>query len=89
MGILEKVRPNLPVKPLPTKKPSSSENKEDKTVRGTKAVANSKTIVKPKVRYIIKNFIFILIFSDVQFRRKRQPNHQAVKRKRISTRHLY
>ncbi|RZC32556.1 cytoskeleton-associated protein 5 [Asbolus verrucosus] len=42
---LEKVRPNLPVKPLP-KKPTVE--KEDKVVKGTKAVANSKNAVKPK-----------------------------------------
>lgn len=50
MAILEKVRPNLPVKPLPTnKKQSAVENKEDKAVRGTKAVATSKNAVKTKV----------------------------------------
>ncbi|XP_049825977.1 protein mini spindles isoform X2 [Aethina tumida] len=46
MAALEKVRPNLPVKPLP-KKQSPSE-KEDKAVRGTKPVANAKNAVKPK-----------------------------------------
>lgn len=41
---LEKARPNLPVKPLPTKKAE----KEDKAVRGTKPVANAKNAVKTK-----------------------------------------
>ncbi|CAG9764905.1 unnamed protein product [Ceutorhynchus assimilis] len=41
---LEKARPNLPVKPLP-KKASAT---EEKTVKGTKPVANKQNAVKPK-----------------------------------------
>lgn len=48
--VLEKVRPNLPVKPLPKK---TAVEKEDKVVRGTKPVANSKNAVKPKVNFIL------------------------------------
>ncbi|XP_056629748.1 protein mini spindles isoform X2 [Diorhabda sublineata] len=44
LAALEKVRPNLPVKPLPTKKAE----KEDKAVRGTKPVASGKNAVKNK-----------------------------------------
>lgn len=47
MAALEKVRPNLPVKALPKK--SGSAEKEDKTVRGTKAAANPKNAIKTKV----------------------------------------
>lgn len=47
---LEKVRPNLPVKALP-KKPSAE--REDKAVRGTKPVTNSKN-ARQKVRNLIK-----------------------------------
>lgn len=43
VAALDKARPNLPIKPLPTKK---AEPKEEKTVRGTKPVANSKNAVK-------------------------------------------
>ncbi|XP_072383442.1 protein mini spindles [Diabrotica undecimpunctata] len=46
VAALEKVRPNLPVKPLPTKK--QAPEKEDKVVRGTKPVANAKNAVKSK-----------------------------------------
>lgn len=45
MAALDKARPNLPVKPL-SKKASAASEKEDKAVRGTKAVANSKNAVK-------------------------------------------
>lgn len=44
MAALDKARPNLPVKPLPNKKGAAE--KEEKTVRGTKAAANSKNAVK-------------------------------------------
>lgn len=47
MAALEKVRPNLPAKPLPKSK--SPPEKEEKAVRGTKPAANSKNAVKPKV----------------------------------------
>lgn len=53
MAVLERVRPNMPVKALP-KKQSPQVEKEDKAVRGTKAVASSKNAVKPKV-FIILN----------------------------------
>lgn len=56
LGILEKVRPNLPMKPLPSKKKQPSSEKEDKAVRGTIPVANSKNAVKTKV--IESNFQF-------------------------------
>lgn len=42
---LEKARPNLPAKPLPKKAPPP----EEKTVKGTKPVANKQNAVKPKV----------------------------------------
>lgn len=45
MAALDKARPNLPLKPLP-KKASATSEKEDKAVRGTKPVANSKNAVK-------------------------------------------
>lgn len=48
MAALEKVRPNLPAKPLPKSK--SLPEKEEKVVRGTKPVANSKNAVKQKAR---------------------------------------
>ncbi|KAJ8937292.1 hypothetical protein NQ318_020342 [Aromia moschata] len=47
IAALEKVRPNLPVKPLPKKQ--APPEKEDKAVRGTKAASNSKNTIKPKV----------------------------------------
>lgn len=58
MGVLDKVRPNLPVKPLPDKKPKI-EIKEEKVVRGTKPVPNTKNAVKPKVIQLgsIKNIL--------------------------------
>ncbi|CAH1174022.1 unnamed protein product [Phaedon cochleariae] len=48
---LEKVRPNLPAKPLPKKAPE----KEEKALRGTKPVANAKTAVKPKGAAVSKS----------------------------------
>lgn len=48
MAALDKVRPNLPIKPLPKNKQQAPV--EDKAVRGTKPVATSKNAVKPKVR---------------------------------------
>uniref|UniRef100_A0A1Y1JZU4 TOG domain-containing protein n=2 Tax=Photinus pyralis TaxID=7054 RepID=A0A1Y1JZU4_PHOPY len=52
VAALDKARPNLPAKPLPKPKQSSP---EDKAVRGTKPVANSKNAVKPKgVATVIK-----------------------------------
>ncbi|KAK5643087.1 hypothetical protein RI129_006932 [Pyrocoelia pectoralis] len=52
VAALDKARPNLPVKPLPKAKQAPP---EDKAVRGTKPVANSKNAVKPKgVATVIK-----------------------------------
>ncbi|XP_045478875.1 protein mini spindles isoform X2 [Harmonia axyridis] len=45
VALLEKVRPNLPVKALPKMPPPE---KEVKSVKGTKPVANAKNAVKPK-----------------------------------------
>ncbi|KAF5285627.1 hypothetical protein FQR65_LT13108 [Abscondita terminalis] len=45
VAALDKARPNLPEKPLPKQKQAAV---EDKAVRGTKPVANSKNAVKPK-----------------------------------------
>lgn len=45
VAVLDKVRPNLPEKPLPKLKQSPI---QEKAVRGTKPVANSKNAVKPK-----------------------------------------
>lgn len=44
MQCLDKARPNLPVKPLPSRK--QDEEKPDKVVRGTRPVATSKNAVK-------------------------------------------
>lgn len=55
MAALDKARPNLPVKALPKK--SLAPEREDKAVRGTKAVANSKNAVR-------KVGVFISIFLD-------------------------
>ncbi|KRT82537.1 HEAT domain-containing protein [Oryctes borbonicus] len=46
MAALDKARPNLPLKPLPSKK--QAPEKDAKAVRGTKPVANSKNAVKSK-----------------------------------------
>ncbi|KAK9876516.1 hypothetical protein WA026_013890 [Henosepilachna vigintioctopunctata] len=46
MALLEKVRPNLPVKPLP--KNPVPEKEVAKTVRGSKPAPNAKNAVKPK-----------------------------------------
>ncbi|KAL3267282.1 hypothetical protein HHI36_011413 [Cryptolaemus montrouzieri] len=51
IALLEKVRPNLPAKPLP-KNPAP--DKEVKSVRGTKPVANAKNAVKPKSAGAVK-----------------------------------
>lgn len=45
MGILDKVRPNLPIQALP-KEPTE---RREKVVRGTKAVPNTKNVIKTKV----------------------------------------
>ncbi|XP_044749386.1 protein mini spindles isoform X2 [Coccinella septempunctata] len=45
VALLEKVRPNLPIKALPKMPPPE---KEVKSVKGTKPVANAKNAVKPK-----------------------------------------
>lgn len=52
---LEKVRPNLPVKALPKK---SVAEKEEKAVRGTKPVTNSKNAVRPKVSKMRDSVLF-------------------------------
>lgn len=85
MGILEKVRPNLPVKPLPTKKTPVSEYKEEKTVKGTKPATNSK-VVKPKVR---NRKCVLRILANINFRHKLQQNRQAAKRRKTLTRRHY
>lgn len=61
MAALDKARPNLPVKPLP-KKASAAAEKEDKAVRGTKAVGNAKNAVKK----VSVDFIFALRFFFVK-----------------------
>lgn len=58
MAALDKARPNLPAKPLP-KKSSATSEREEKTVRGSKAVANSKNAVK-KV-----SLSFIVVFKKI------------------------
>lgn len=45
MGILDKVRPNLPIQALP-KEPTE---KREKAVKGTKAITSSKNAIKTKV----------------------------------------
>lgn len=50
LAALEKVRPNLPAKPLP--KIKALPEKEEKAVRGSKPAANSKNAVKSKVLWV-------------------------------------
>lgn len=66
VALLEKVRPNLPMKALPKNPPAE---KEVKSVRGTKPVANSKNAVKPKVCSMKNNMIrpAVMISSNVTF----------------------
>lgn len=67
VAALDKARPNLPVKPLPKKQTSQAENGE-KSVRGTKPVANSKNAVK-KVRLtgMIINKVSVLFIDRMLF----------------------
>lgn len=64
MAALDKARPNLPVKPLPKKGAAASE-KEDKAVRGTKAVASSKNAVKKVGVFFNFACVFFNLLSGV------------------------
>ena len=48
LAALDKSRPNLPVKPLPTKKQTAADEPAQKTVKSGGAVKAAKSVVKPK-----------------------------------------
>lgn len=60
---LEKVRPNLPVKALPTR---ITAEKEDKAIKGgSKASVNQKAGTRPKVHYCDYSLLGTVLFDHV------------------------
>ena len=56
VAVLEKIRPNLPVKPLPTKKAPPADDGSSKAVKSGGAVKATKAGIKTKVKIIIQHY---------------------------------